>query len=151
MPSAHREICVFEEDLAVTLRESMPDSNYTYEDIAAALGKSTRTVRYYGSYGRYDLNCQNNRLKAHELPFLPPSIRSVILRSILHKAKAKEEIPVDGSLDDDVSNIVEILSGIRKRFNEGEKITHLHKDILLNLIEKLFAEIDAKQDGLVVK
>ena len=144
MSSANRTINVFEEDIAETLREAVVECT-TWDEVAHSLGKSLRTVYYYGQYGNHDINTHNNRLKAHEIPFLPRCAKQAVLRLLKDKCKEPDHFDLNGEIDDEFCDLAELFGGLRERFKNGGKITKLHKDSFMQIAEKMFAEIEEKQ------
>ena len=143
MVSAIRDINIHEEDLAEALREAIGESNLTWADVAHSLGKSERQIRYYGSYGRYDINAQSNRLKAHEIRYLPEPLKSIILKFITEES---DNFDLNGEVDDEWANLSELFGAIHLDFREGKKYSRIKEDCFMKIAEKMFAEWRAKDE-----
>ena len=142
MASAIRDINKHEEDMAELIRECIGESDKTWSDVSFALGKSERTVRYYGECG--NLNASNNRLKAHEIKFLPEPLKSVITKFIIEEA---ETHTLNGTMDDEWAEMSQLFGSIRADFNDGRKYSRLKEDKFRKMCLKMFAEWRAKDEG----
>jgi len=110
---------------------------------AQILGKSVRSIYYYG-----DPEKTSNDLKAWDICVLPPKYYRITRSFLDEKHKelyGDQHFDLNGEIKDEFVEIVKFLSQIMERWDKNEPITKSHQDGFMQIVEKLFAEIEEKQ------